>query len=136
MKLYTYFWKVLLIYTDVSLNKKWSFQLRISSVNVTKSAGNCGFGYIYGRNPQWKTSFFVQCIDMVSLFGRNPTQLHLILNETFNFSHTRVHGTFQCVVFSNDLIVNLWGHGKAQHMTVFRRRIGSTEWNPVVSMGW
>ena len=33
------------------LHKKWSFPLRISSVNVTKSAGNCGFGHIYWRNP-------------------------------------------------------------------------------------
>ena len=34
----------------VTLRKKWSFQLRVSSVNVTKSAGNCGFGNIYWRN--------------------------------------------------------------------------------------
>ena len=27
--------------------KKWSFPLRISSVNVTNSAGSCGFGHIY-----------------------------------------------------------------------------------------
>ena len=33
----------------VSLHKKWSFPLRIPSVNVTKSAGNCG--HIYWRNP-------------------------------------------------------------------------------------
>ena len=42
-----------------SLHKKWSFPLRISSVNVTNSAGiwsHC----ICWRNPQWKTSFFVQ----------------------------------------------------------------------------
>ena len=26
-------------------------RLRISSVNVTKSAGNCGFGHINWRNP-------------------------------------------------------------------------------------
>ena len=44
----------------LALHKKWSFPLRISSVNVTKSAGNCGFGHIYWRNPYWKTSFFVQ----------------------------------------------------------------------------
>ena len=43
-----------------SLHKKWSFPLRISSVNVTKSAGNCGFGHIHWRNPECKTSFFVQ----------------------------------------------------------------------------
>ena len=35
----------------ITLHKKWSFPLRISSVNVTKSAGNCGFGPIYWRNP-------------------------------------------------------------------------------------
>ena len=43
-----------------ALYKKWSFQWRISSVNVTKSTVSCGFRHIYWRNPQWKTSFFVQ----------------------------------------------------------------------------
>ena len=37
--------------TLLILHKKWSFRLRISSVNVTKSAGNCRFGHIYWRNP-------------------------------------------------------------------------------------
>ena len=32
------------------LHKKWSFPLRISPVNVTKSVGNCGFGHIHWRN--------------------------------------------------------------------------------------
>ena len=41
--------------------QKWSFPSRISSVNVTKSTGNCVFGHIYWRNPWRKTSFFVQC---------------------------------------------------------------------------
>ena len=41
--------------------KKWSFPLRIFSVNVAKSAVSCGFGRIYWRNLQCKTSFFVQC---------------------------------------------------------------------------
>ena len=31
--------------------KKRSFPLKISSVNATKSAGNCGFDHIYWRNP-------------------------------------------------------------------------------------
>ena len=35
----------------IQLHKKWSFPLRISSVNVTKSAGNFGFGHIYWKNP-------------------------------------------------------------------------------------
>ena len=30
-------------FSQYSLHKKWSLPLRISSVNVTKSAGNCGF---------------------------------------------------------------------------------------------
>ena len=38
------------------LRKKRSFALRISSVNVTKFAVFCGFGHIYWRNPQWKSS--------------------------------------------------------------------------------
>ena len=31
--------------------QKWNFSLRISSVNVTKSAVFCRFGHIYWRNP-------------------------------------------------------------------------------------
>ena len=31
--------------------QKWIFPLKISSVNVTKSAVSCGFGHIYWRNP-------------------------------------------------------------------------------------
>ena len=42
--------------------QKWSFPLRIYSVNVTKSTDSCGFGHIYWRNPYWKTSFLVQRI--------------------------------------------------------------------------
>ena len=34
---------------------------RISSVNVTKSARNCGFDHVYWRNPFRKLHFFVQC---------------------------------------------------------------------------
>ena len=45
-----------------SLHKKWSFPLRNSSVNVTKSAVSRGFGHIYWRNPYWKTLFFVRRI--------------------------------------------------------------------------
>ena len=38
----------------LSLDKKWSFPVRISSVLS-------GFGHIYWRNLWWKTSFFVDC---------------------------------------------------------------------------
>ena len=31
--------------------QRWSFTLRISSVNVTKSVVSCRFGHVYWRNP-------------------------------------------------------------------------------------
>ena len=40
------FWSNLIL----SLHKKWSFPLRIYSVNVTKSVVSCGFDHIYWRN--------------------------------------------------------------------------------------
>ena len=43
--------------SEFTLCKKWSFPLRISWVNVTKSSKNCGFGHTYWRNPQWKLPF-------------------------------------------------------------------------------
>ena len=53
--------------------KKLNFPLRISSVNVTKSTFSCGFGYIFWRNPSWKTSIFVQCLFPIwCQFGPNP----------------------------------------------------------------
>ena len=46
-------------FTPNSLHKKWSLPLRISSVNVTKSAENCGFGHIYWK----KRKFYFLCSD-------------------------------------------------------------------------
>ena len=43
-----------------TLHKKWSFSLRILSVNMTKSADSCGFGHIYWKYPSRKTSFFME----------------------------------------------------------------------------
>ena len=50
-----------LIVVSITLHNKWSFPLRISSVNMTKSAANCGVDHIYWRNIWWKTLFFAQC---------------------------------------------------------------------------
>ena len=44
------------------LHKKWSFLLRISSVNVTKSTGNCGFCHIYWINPSFFCAVVVQLL--------------------------------------------------------------------------
>ena len=45
-----------------SLHEKWSFPLRISSVNVTKSAGFCGFSHIYDEILNGKLHFL--CSDL------------------------------------------------------------------------
>ena len=45
------FFRTVYFKKEIPLHKKWSFQLRIFSVNVTKSARNCGFGHIC-----WKSS--------------------------------------------------------------------------------
>ena len=44
-------WCYGIIIWDYTLQKKWSFPLRISSVNMTQFAVSCGFGHIYWRNP-------------------------------------------------------------------------------------
>ena len=40
-----------------TMDEKWIFLLRISSVNVTKSTVSCGFGRIYWKNPQGNLQF-------------------------------------------------------------------------------
>ena len=53
--------KTTIIFSPLTLHKKWSSPLRTYSLNVTKLAVSCGFGHIFRINPFWKTSFFVQC---------------------------------------------------------------------------
>ena len=63
IQLFRSFWNVSKIISGSLTHtaQKWSFQLRISSVNMTKFAVSSGVGHIYWGNRQWKTSFFVQC---------------------------------------------------------------------------
>ena len=67
-----------------TLHKKWSFPLRISSVNVTKS----GFGHIYRSNPWWKTSFFVQCNVCVTYVTSNCKKVYSIYKRTGRQVHS------------------------------------------------
>ena len=72
-------------------HKEGSFPLKISPINMTKTAVSCGFGHIYWRNPQWKTSFFAHwkisstcawqmlCLDYSNLLQRgNINKLYMI----------------------------------------------------------
>ena len=57
------------VYCNVSLHKKWSFPLRISSVNVAKSAGNYEFSHI----SRWKSimeNFIFCAVFVVSYDGK------------------------------------------------------------------
>ena len=67
------------------MHKKWNFPLRISSLNVTKSAVSSGFGHIYWRNSKWKTPFVVQwfCYCVLLLEGFSMVVVHLTLFKYF-----------------------------------------------------
>ena len=60
-----------IILTDVPLHKKWSFLLRISSVNVTKSAGNCRFPFfvhkLFSLYFSWLCFALCLCLHFVHL---------------------------------------------------------------------
>ena len=86
---------ITLLYLDFSLHKKWSFQLRISSVNITKSAGNCGFGHIYWRNSQWKTSFLCSVTTFsLKLFSRKNLIIVIWQNSKYAEDKAKTEGIF------------------------------------------
>ena len=70
------------------LHKKGSFPLRVSSVNVTKSAVSCGFDHIYWRNPWWKTSFLriEHLKDFAFIWGKQLQPL--VFKGIFSFRRT------------------------------------------------
>ena len=51
--LHIYLFRILICFAGywLTLHKKWSFPLRISSANMPNTTGNWGFGHIYRRNP-------------------------------------------------------------------------------------
>ena len=66
--------------------KKWSFTLRISSVNVIKSAGNYEFSHIYSRSSSWKAPFFVQSWMTIGLIITLITIKILYAHTAWKFS--------------------------------------------------
>ena len=65
---------------EYTQQKKWSFSLRIFSVNVAKSTVFCGFAYIYWKNPEQITSYFVQW----SLKGYSYKNIKNWIKQFFN----------------------------------------------------
>ena len=60
--LFNYLDDCLVVSFKYTLHKRWSFPLRISLVDVTKSLEYCGLGHIYWKNPKWKTPFLCSTI--------------------------------------------------------------------------
>ena len=90
--------------THIHCTKKWSFPLRISSVNVTKSAVSYGFGHIYWRNPYWKTPFFVQW-QILKIVILKVLEIVVVTWILSSFSDVTMANTknFQTPIFGNPL---------------------------------
>ena len=92
------------LWYNVTLYKK-SFPLRISSLNVTKSTGNCEFGRVYWKKPKWKTSFSVasEKLKTLSLYYRNTYGHQTWKNRNLSsICHTYHHQRLQ----DGDLLIN------------------------------
>ena len=64
-------WRLSLLF--LTQIEKWSFQLKISSVNVTKSPGNCGFGHISEEMLNGKLHFLCS-VAQIERIGRQSQQ--------------------------------------------------------------
>ena len=62
--------------------QKLKFPLRISSVSLTKSTGNCRFDHVYWGNPQWKNLFFC-AVEFISKQQLSSLRFPTKLPETF-----------------------------------------------------
>ena len=83
---YNFLRQCLFYYVLIHCTKKWSIPLRVSWVNVTKSAGNCGFYHIYGINQWWKTSFLTRTFgDTHRLMYKCWTRLFIYLSSNISF---------------------------------------------------
>ena len=72
--------KVYVTFSIISLHKKRSFLLRISSVNVTKSTGNCAFSRIYHLMKKSAMENFIFCAVSLNIFINNfEYTWHLVL---------------------------------------------------------
>ena len=103
--------KMLWVLSDITLYKKQGFLLRISSVSVAKSAGNCVFGHIYRKVFNGKVNLFVQCNTKKSLRNRHfwcvawkKSHMKKILDQVFLPSEIHLRDVvLTSINFSRDL---------------------------------
>ena len=66
--------------TRPTLRKKWGFPLRISSVNVTKSAGNCRFGHLQKKSVMEN---FIFCAVRVKVWTCSHFDIDSVICKVF-----------------------------------------------------
>ena len=111
---------------NFSLHKKWNFLLRTSSVNVTKSAGNCGFGYIYWRNPKWKASFFVQCL---TYFFNFSSTCYIWTKNMLRTCMCYFGDTFRIVMQMGVVVLSLFSQARNFLVKLFKKRSTKNAWH-------
>ena len=88
--------------TNATPNKKWSFPLKISSANVTKSAVSCGLRiWSHLLKKSWMASFFVQycrTLENIEIHFRDLEVTVFPLNKNskneLNFKKGREHSEY------------------------------------------
>ena len=110
------FWQMWANLPEIALHKKWSFPLKISSVNVTKSPENRGFGHIYWRHPEWKTSFSVQCYRFGHIYWWNVNWISICVHWRWN---SETYQRFQITAYQDNC---RWKTAK---------RITKLNWSPI-----
>ena len=80
------------IFNSYHCTKKWSFPLRNSSVHVTKSAGNCGFGHLLKKALM---EHFIFCAVYYKMCDCDSASQDFFISNTF-ISKTRLNMTKTC----------------------------------------
>ena len=75
-----------------SLRKKWSFPLRISSVNMTKSAVSLIENLIFCAVIviKWQSLFQIPLSEMVKSFERKSQSFYLLYTDDMKFSYHNI----------------------------------------------
>ena len=95
-----------------SSHKKSRFPLRISSVHVTKSAGNSGFGSIYRTKSLIENLIFVQCLrrykEQLPLKKKQPLEVFCKKGVVIDFAGKHLRWSFFLTKLPSFRSATLW----------------------------
>ena len=117
---------VTLVLSISHCTKKWSFPLRTSPMNLIKFAGNCALIHSYGRNPQWKTSLFVQYLRLalwvLTGFIFPPSLYFRKKNINLKFQHLIFESSGRTTLqFELHFLVSSHNKIRFEHLHTFQR---------------